>query len=79
MPNDSQDDIGQLRDALSRALHELAEALTATNSYLHASQHLEERGDPASLARLHEAIGKAVEQTNRAGEIVVRLRSVAGL
>jgi hypothetical protein len=78
MPNDSHDDIEQLRGALSQALHELAEALTATNNYLHAGQHLECRGDPDSLTKLHVAIGKAIEQTSRAGEIVAKLRSYAG-
>ncbi len=77
MQHNSPDEIGQLRDAVSRLAHELAEALTAANGYLQASQGLADRSDPASLGRLREAIGKAIEQSKRAGEIVAKLRSVA--
>ena len=62
----------QMRLVLAELAHELSEALTAANGYLHASQHLD------SPDELHAAIGKAVDQVNRAGDVVVRLRSVAG-
>jgi hypothetical protein len=58
--------------AVAKLAHALSEALTAANGYLHASQHLESPSD------LHTAIGKAIEQVNRAGDLIVRLRSVAG-
>lgn len=61
------DDVEQLR----HLVHELADALTAANGYLHGSQHLESPSD------LHTAIGKAINQTNRAGDIVAQLRSIA--
>jgi phosphoglycerate-specific signal transduction histidine kinase len=69
----SPDDVEQLRDAVLRLVHELAEALTAANAYLEASQQLESRSDPV---RLHEAVSKAIEQTKRAGEVVAKLRSI---
>jgi hypothetical protein len=72
-PNDAE----QLRLAVLKLAHELAEALTAAGAYLRASEHLESSRDPASPARLHEAISKAIEQTKRAGEIVAKLRSIA--
>jgi phosphoglycerate-specific signal transduction histidine kinase len=64
---------GTLDDAeeLRRLAHELSEALTATKAYLCGGQHLESGGD------LRAAIGKAIEQINRAGEVVARLRSIA--
>ena len=58
-------------EQLRYLIHELSEALTATNSYLHASQRLTTPGDYHSLA-----ISKAIEQANRAGEVVSQLRSV---
>lgn len=73
----SHNDAEQLRRTIAKLAHELAEALTAMNNYLHASQFLENPNDPASLARLHEAISKAIEQTNRAGEVAAQLRSIA--
>ncbi len=56
---------------VAKLAHELSEALTAANGYLHASQHLDSPGE------LHMAIGKAIGQVNRAADNVVRLRSVA--
>ena len=77
MQHHSPDDTEQLRDAISKLAHELAEALTAANGYLEASQRLESRSDPVSPGRLHEAISKAIEQVKRAGEVVAKLRSIA--
>ena len=44
-------------ELLRHLVHELAEALTATNSYLHASQRLTTLGDFHSLA-----ISKAIQK-----------------
>lgn len=63
-----RDDETQLR----RLAHELSEALTATRAYLCASRR--HKGP-----KLREAINKATEQTDRAGEIVQRLRSILGV
>jgi hypothetical protein len=57
--------------------HELAEALTAADAYLRASERLESHRGPASPGRVQEAISKAIEQTKRAGAIVAKLRSIA--
>jgi C4-dicarboxylate-specific signal transduction histidine kinase len=70
----SPNDVDQLRAAVEALAHELAEALTAANTYLEASRQLESRSDPA---RLNEAISKAIEQTQRAAEVVAKLRSIA--
>ena len=59
------DDAEQLR----HLIHELSEALTAANAHPYASQRYEG-------SELGEAIGKAVEQTTRAGDVVDRLRFV---
>jgi hypothetical protein len=63
-------------EQLRRLAHELAEALTATGNCLHACHHLQS-SDPASSARLREAISMAIKQNKRAGEVVVRLRAIA--
>ena len=67
MPSATSNDAEQLR----RFVHELAEVLTATNSYLRAGQSV------ANQEKLREVIGKALEQTDRAGEAVVKLRAIA--
>ena len=66
MPSAASNDAEQLR----RIVHELADALTATSSYLRAGQSV------ANQEKLREVIGKALEQTDRAGEAVVPKRSL---
>ena len=61
------DDANQLH----QLIHELAQALTATTNYLHASQRLTVSGDFHSLA-----LSKAIEQADRAGDVVSQLRSI---
>ena len=58
-------------EQLHHLVHELAEALTATGGFLHAGQRL------ANQEPLRKAICKAIEQTDRAGEAVVKLRAIA--
>jgi hypothetical protein len=70
------DDPGDAEE-LRRLLHELSEASTAAGNYLHACHHLESDSGPASSARLREAIGMAIEQNKRAGEIAAKLRAIA--
>ena len=67
MPSATSNDAEPLR----RIVHELAEALTATSNYLRAGQSV------ANQEKLREVIGKALEQTDRAGEAVVKLRAIA--
>lgn len=52
-------------------MHELAEALMATSSYLRAGRSVANQEKP------REVIGKAIEQTDRAGEAVGKLRAIA--
>ena len=68
MAQSNSDDAEQLR-ALA---HELAEALTATKSYLRAAERL------ANQEKLREAIRRASEQIARAGAVVAKLRALAG-
>jgi len=72
MPN--RDDATRPGNAIDKLTHEMAEALTAISGYLHASHQLQGLDDPASRARLHEGITKAIEQAARAGEAVAQLR-----
>jgi len=62
---------GQMAAVLA---HELNQPLTAIANYLRAGQRLLEN-DPPDLARVNEAVGLAVRQTMRAGEVIRRLRS----
>jgi hypothetical protein len=71
----SPEEVEQLRNAVSTLAHELADALTAVNGYLQASQHLEGQ-ITTNLASLDEAITNAIEQNKRAGEVVAKLRSM---
>ncbi len=59
-------------DSPERLVHELAEALTAAGMLLHAGQQIDD------VTRLHEAIGKAIDQINGAAEVVSHLRTVVG-
>jgi two-component system sensor kinase FixL len=63
--------MGQMAAALA---HELNQPLTATAMYLRGAQLLLDRPDPPNLARIREAIRLAVQQTQRSGDIIRRLR-----
>jgi len=63
--------MGQMAASLA---HELNQPLTATANYVKAAQHLAEAPQP-DLARIHQALGLAAQQTLRSGEIIRRLRS----
>ena len=64
----SSENTAQLR----RLIHTLAEALTAAGSFLLAAREIE---DPA---RQREAMARAQDQINRAGEVVLLLRALVG-
>ncbi|MET0308878.1 MAG: PAS domain S-box protein [Sphingomonas sp.] len=53
--------------------HELNQPLSATSNFLAAARMLIERGEPAE--RVSELLRTAIEQTQRAGEIIRRLRA----
>jgi hypothetical protein len=72
-----KDEVEEPRSLIAELAHELAEALTAVTSYLNACQYIEDLSTPAAQAKLRDGIGKAIEQTARAGEIIGRLRAGA--
>jgi two-component system sensor kinase FixL len=53
--------------------HELNQPLSATSNFLAAARMLLERGEP--VERVSELLRTAIEQTQRAGEIIRRLRA----
>jgi two-component system, LuxR family, sensor kinase FixL len=63
--------MGQMAAALA---HELNQPLTATAMYLRGAQLLLDRPDPLDPARVRDAVCLAVQQTQRSGDIIRRLR-----
>src|SRR6185437_12721305 len=63
--------MGEMASALA---HELNQPLSAIANYLRGSRRLLEKGDPADLPRLAEALEKAGDQALRAGDVIHRLR-----
>jgi two-component system sensor kinase FixL len=63
--------MGEMASALA---HELNQPLSAVANYLRGSRRLLDKGDPADVPRLSEALDKAAEQALRAGEVIHRLR-----
>ncbi len=63
--------LGEMASALA---HELNQPLSATANYLTGAQRLLASGDPAKAAAALEALGKAADQSIRAGQIIRRLR-----
>jgi two-component system sensor kinase FixL len=62
--------MGEMASALA---HELNQPLAAIANYLNGARRIMDRG-PAAPAQALDAIGKASEQAQRAGEIIRRLR-----
>jgi two-component system sensor kinase FixL len=67
--------MGEMASALA---HELNQPLSAIANYLRGSERLLEKGDPADLPRLREALGEAGNEALRAGEVIRRLRAFIG-
>jgi two-component system sensor kinase FixL len=67
--------MGEMASALA---HELNQPLSAIANYLRGSRRLLEKGDPADLPRLAEALEKAGDQALRAGDVIHRLRDFIG-
>jgi two-component system sensor kinase FixL len=63
--------MGQMAASLA---HELNQPLTATAMYLRGAQLLLARSEPPEVARIAEAIRLALQQTQRSGDIIRRLR-----
>jgi len=67
--------MGEMASALA---HELNQPLSAIANYLRGSRRLLDKGDPADLPRLAEALDKAGGQALRAGDVIHRLRDFIG-
>jgi len=67
--------MGQMASTMA---HELNQPLTAAGNYVNASRRLLIGGKPEHRDRIMESMGKAVEQTERAGQIIRRLRGFIG-
>lgn len=63
--------LGEMASALA---HELNQPLSATANYLAGAQRLLATGDPDKAAAARAALGKAADQSIRAGQIIRRLR-----
>jgi two-component system sensor kinase FixL len=59
---------------ISALAHELNQPLTANINYTKAAQRTLASGDATQIARVQDLMGKAAEQTMRAGQIIRRLR-----
>ncbi len=64
--------MGQLTSALA---HELNQPLTAVMNYLNAARRTLDAGGEQAIGRVREFMDKAVSQTQRAGQIILRLRN----
>ena len=67
--------MGEMASALA---HELNQPLSAIANYLRGSKRLLDKGDPADLPRLADALDKAADQALRAGDVIHRLRDFVG-
>ncbi len=67
--------MGEMASALA---HELNQPLSAIANYMRGSRRLLDKGDPADLPRLSQALDKAADQALRAGEVIHRLREFIG-
>ena len=67
--------MGEMASALA---HELNQPLSAIANYLRGSRRLLDKGDPADLPRLSDALDKAADQALRAGDVIHRLRDFVG-
>src|SRR5512135_263861 len=67
--------MGEMASALA---HELNQPLSAIANYLRGSRRLLDKGDPADMPRLTEALDKAAGQALRAGDVIHRLRDFVG-
>lgn len=66
--------LSAMGEMASTLAHELNQPLGAISSYTTGSMRLLDRGDPALNPQIRQALGKAVEQALRAGQIIRRLR-----
>ena len=70
--------ISELGEMASAIAHELNQPMTAVANYVSASRRLVEGIEHERAPRIAELMTRAVEQTDRAGQIVRRLRQLIG-
>ena len=70
--------ISELGEMASAIAHELNQPMTAVANYVSASRRLVESIEHERAPRITELMTRAVEQTDRAGQIVRRLRQLIG-
>src|SRR5690554_3878854 len=70
--------ISELGEMASAIAHELNQPMTAVANYVNASRRLLEGVEHERAGRIAELMMRAVEQTERAGQIVRRLRQLIG-
>lgn len=70
--------ISELGEMASAIAHELNQPMTAVANYVNASRRLLEGVEDEKAARIVGLMSRAVEQTERAGQIVRRLRQLIG-
>ncbi len=70
--------VSTMGEMASSLAHELNQPLSAITLFLRGAVRLVNRGDPADAPRVSEALGKAVDQAIRAGDVIRRLRDFMG-
>jgi two-component system sensor kinase FixL len=70
--------LSELGEMASAIAHELNQPLTAIANYVGAGRRALAAVDDDRAPRISELMGKAVEQTDRAGQIIRRLRQLIG-
>lgn len=70
--------ISELGEMASAIAHELNQPMTAVANYVNASRRLLDGVEDEKAARIITLLNRAVEQTDRAGQIVRRLRQLIG-
>jgi two-component system sensor kinase FixL len=66
--------LSAMGEMASTLAHELNQPLTAVMNYVQAAQRMVETPDRFPVPRIQEIMGKAIEQAERAGQIIRRLR-----
>ncbi len=69
--------LGELGQMAATLAHEINQPLSAIKAYLQGSQRIILRDDEPSRLKVQDALLRAVDQTDRAGEVVRRLRQFA--
>lgn len=66
--------LNALAEMASGIAHELSQPLSAIMAYARAGRHLLQQGGPEARAELEQSLDKVMQQAERAGEIIRRIR-----